>query len=144
MRFRHVEFIDYFTIEEIVNSNVHLLRAQSLGFLFRLQLRSSQSLNPMLLIRSKPRLLAISQHAASQEIHHLANDDQDECNRIKEVDYVSKHLDSNDRAPEVGGEERNVEKRGRGHAQQDRHDAVEREKDEGVADNPACYCGIPS
>lgn len=102
-----------------------------------LQLGGAEAGDAVLLFLAEPGLLGVAEHAAGEEVDELADDDEDEGDGVEEVDRVAEDADADDGAPEVAGEQGDVEEGGGGDAQDERDDAVEERERERVAHDVA-------
>lgn len=100
-----------------------------------LQLRGAVAGHTVFLGVAEPWFLGIAKHAASQEVSELAHDDEDEGDGIQEVDLVSEDAHADDGAPEIAGEQGDVEEGGRGDSQEEGHDGVEERQHQRVPDD---------
>ena len=96
-----------------------------------------------LLIPAQPRLLRLAQDLLADKIHHQPHHDHHERNRIQEIDGQAKHLDANHHAPEIAGEEGDVEKGGRRKAEDERGERVEERETQRIPDQIATDLAVP-
>lgn len=68
--------------------------------------------NSLLLLLTQPHLLRLPQHTLTQIINKMPNHNQHKRNRIQKMHTVSKHLDADNHAPEVSGQETDIEEGG--------------------------------
>jgi len=105
--------------------------------------RRADPTHPPLLIPPQPRLLRLAQDLLSHKIHDQSDHDHDKGNGIQEIDGQAKNLDADDDAPEIAGEEGDVEESGGGETEHERGEGVEEGEGEGVADEVAGHVTIP-
>ncbi len=79
--------------------------------------RRAHARNPALLIPPQPRLPRLAQNLLPHKIHHQPADNTHKRNRIHPMDAEPKHLDPDDHAPEVSGQQADVEEGGGGESE---------------------------
>lgn len=107
------------------------------------QLGSAKASHAVLLVGTQPGLLGVAEDAAGQKVDDETDDDADKGNGVQVVDDVAKDVDADDDAPEVGRQQRDVEKGSTAHAQDEGSQGVEDEEAEGVAGEPAADGIVP-
>ena len=111
--------------------------------LLQFPLRRAQPADALLLALAEPRLLRLAQHALAEIIHKVAEHDQGEGQRVQPVDVQAEDAQADDDAPEVAGEQGDVEEGGAGEAVQDGYEGVEEREDERVAREVAADFAVP-
>lgn len=104
--------------------------------------RSSQPVNPILLIPTQPRLQRLPQYALAHKVNDQPANDAHKRNRVHPVDMLMKNLDPNDDAPEIAREQRNVEEGGGREPEHERGARVEDEQAERIARHVAADFAI--
>lgn len=86
---------------------------------------------------AEPGFLGLAQHALAEVVDEMADHDEHKGNGVEVIDVVAEDADADDDAPEVAGEQADVEEGGTGEAVEDGHERIEEHEDEGVADEVA-------
>ena len=86
-----------------------------------------------LLVPPKPRLERITENPLADEIDDQSYDNAHKGNGIQEVDCQAKHLDADDDAPEVRGEQTDVEEGSTAHAEDNRAEGIKEGQSERVS-----------
>lgn len=107
------------------------------------QLGSAKASHAVLLVSTQPGLLGVAEDAAGEEVDDETDDDADKGNGVQVVDDIAKDVDANDDAPEVGRQQRDIEKGGTAHTQDEGSQGIEDEEAEGVAGEPAADGVVP-
>lgn len=107
------------------------------------QLGGTKASHAVLLVVAQPRLLRVAENAAREEVDDETDDDADKSNGVEVVDGVAKDVYADDDAPEVGGQEGDVEEGGAAHAQDEGRQSVEDAQADGVAGEPAADGAVP-
>lgn len=107
------------------------------------QLGGTKASHAILLVVAQPGLLGVAENAAREKVDDEANDDADKGNGVEVVDGVAKDVDADDDAPEVGGQQGDVEEGGAAHAQDEGRQGVEDAQADGVAGEPAADGAVP-
>nr|POE52330.1 hypothetical protein CFP56_70249 [Quercus suber] len=105
--------------------------------------RRSHPVIATLLVLAKPRLLRLAQNPLGAVIDKVSDHDQTKRDRVQIMYVVAKHLGADDDAPEIAGQETDVEESGGGHAEDQRGGGVEPSQDEGVAGEVAADVVVP-
>lgn len=108
-----------------------------------LELGSSETQNTILLVITQPRLLGITEHATSNKVHELTNDDKNKGNGVQEVNLVAKDPNTNDDTPKVGSQQGDVEESRTSHAEHDGYKDVEDVQAQSVTDDPTDNLTVP-
>jgi len=87
-------------------------------------LRRAHTRMSLFLPSTQPGLQRLTDHALSQKVNDLTDDDQDKSNWIHPMDAEPKHLYANGHAPEASSQQADVEEGGRAKAKQDGSEGV--------------------
>lgn len=90
-----------------------------------LLLSSEEASHAAFLVAAEPGLSRFSKGFPAEVVDQLADDDQDKGNRVHPVDGVVKDLDADADAPEIHGEQGDVEEGRGGKTEEQRGQAVE-------------------
>lgn len=105
---------------------------------------SSHTIDTKFLVFSQPRLEGFTKSTLTDKVHKQTENNHDESNRIQKVDRVVENLNTNNQAPKVHRQQRNVEECRRRDTQQDGCEGVEDEKNNGVADDITTDLSVPN
>lgn len=107
------------------------------------QLGRTEASHAVLLVVAQPGLPGVAENAAREEVDEETDDDADKGNGVEVVDGVAKDVYADDDAPEVGGQQGDVEEGGAAHAQDEGRQGVEDTQADGVAGEPAADGAVP-
>lgn len=90
-----------------------IVRSQLSADRVDLRLCGEESRKATFLVLAEPRLAGFAEDSLSEEVDELADNDEDERDRVHPMDLVVEDLDADADAPEIHGQQGDVEK-GRG------------------------------
>lgn len=97
----------------------------------------------LLLVLTQPGLHGFTEHLSAEIVDELADDDEHKGDGVEEVDAQAKHLDSDHDAPEVAGEQGDVEKGRAGEPEEQGRQTVEQEETQRIPDQVARHRAVP-
>ena len=108
-----------------------------------LPLGSSDPSHALLLVFAQPGLLGLSQHPLAQVIDKVADHDEHKRDRVQEVHMIAKNPQPDDHAPEIDGQQTDVEEGGRSKPIQYRNQAIEQRQNKRVSRQIAANLCVP-